>query len=131
MVFASCVNKEPVKSDASPRHSLDDARRDVISARGAAVDADDHRRVQYARSAVDAAAEVVLDPTASRREVAAARRVLDEGLALDDRVDRRTSDRRGIDEASTGLSEAERRWIDDYLATRPTEQSGPDRCLGR
>lgn len=117
---------------SEPNHlrALDEARSDVASARRAATDGDRHRRSQYAWSAVDAATEALADPTASRREAVAARRLLAEGLALNE-PPHANHPRRHFEEQTAGLCKADRKWVDDYLAARPSELPGDGRCLGR
>lgn len=111
-------------------HPLAVARDDVASARRAARENDRHRRTQYARSAVDAATEALLDPDAAPREVVAARRLLRAGLELDDRSGVHPT---GIDAVSdTELNDADRRWLENYLDDRPVRIDPPrDRCLER
>ncbi|WP_204080052.1 hypothetical protein [Mycobacterium riyadhense] len=72
--------------DPTPAEALDDARSDIISARLAAHDGNEDRRSYWACAAIDAAATILVDPTASARQVVAARSFLAEGLALDGRA---------------------------------------------
>ena len=109
---------EPTAADA-----LDEAREDITYARIAAGDGDEDRRGQYARSAIDAAATTLLDPTATARQVVAARFFLAEGLALDGRAKTCGADKIQTDEEARGLAEEDQHWLDEYLANRPAAQT--------
>jgi hypothetical protein len=112
------IAREPTASEA-----LAQARDDIIEAREAFMRADGHRRAQCARSAIDSAATVLVDPAATPREVVAAHSFLREALALDGRPN--TCGAECIDtvrEAST-LPPGDQKWLQNYLASRrPTAQ---------
>lgn len=72
--------REPTASEA-----LAQARDDIYEAREAFMRGDWHRQAQCARSAIDAAATILVDPRAAPREVVAAHSFLREALALDGR----------------------------------------------
>jgi len=110
--------KEPTASEA-----LAQARDDINEAREAFMRADGHRQAQCARSAIDSAATILVDPGATPREVVAAHSFLGEALALDGRPN--TCGVESIDtvrEAST-LPPEDQKWLQNYLASRrPTAQ---------
>lgn len=117
---------EPTAAEA-----LDEARADISYARTAAATGDQHRRGEYARSAIDCAATTLLDPTATDRQVVAARYFLSEGLTLDGRANSCGSDLIRTHDEASGLSEDDQHWIDEYLANRPAGQSSSaDYSLG-
>jgi hypothetical protein len=93
---------QPTAADA-----LDEARVEINWARSAAADGDEYRRAQYARSAIDSAATTLLDPTATNRQVVAARFYLNEGLALDGRPNTCGADQIHTDEEAAALSEGD------------------------
>jgi hypothetical protein len=96
----------PIASEA-----LAQARDDIYEAREAFMWADGHRQAQCARSAIDSAATILLDPHATPREVVAAHSFLHEALALDGRPN--TCGAESIDtvrEAST-LSPEDQKWL--------------------
>jgi hypothetical protein len=68
-----------------PTEALAQARDDINEAREAFMRADGHRQAQCARSAIDSAATILVDPRATPREVVAAHSFLREALALDGR----------------------------------------------
>jgi hypothetical protein len=72
--------KEPTASEA-----LAQARDEINEAREAFKRADGHRQAHCARSAIDSAATMLVDPRAPPREVVAAHSFLREALALDGR----------------------------------------------
>ncbi|WP_204809375.1 hypothetical protein [Mycobacterium riyadhense] len=109
--------------DPTPAEALDDARSDIISARIAAHDGNEDRRSYWACAAIDAAATILVDPTASARQVVAARSFLAEGLALDGRANTCGAETIDTDEEARALGDADQRWLDDYLANRPAAQS--------
>lgn len=118
-------------ADPNPTDALDDARSDIISARLAAVAGDAERREHWARAAIDAAATTLVDPTASARQVVAARFFLAEGLALDGRANACGADTIHTEEEARGLCEEDQRWLDDYLANRrATASASHDYSLG-
>ena len=110
--------KEPTASEA-----LAQARDDINEAREAFMRADGHRQAQCARSAIDSAATMLVDPGATPREVVAAHSFLREALALDGRPN--TCGAESVDtvrEAST-LPPEDQKWLQNYLASRrPTTQ---------
>jgi hypothetical protein len=108
-----------IDHDPTPQEALDEARDDVENARHAAASGDDHRRSQYARSAIDAAATTLLDPTCEDKEVVAARYFLREALALDGQAHSCGSDSIDTPQEASTLSDADRQWLEDYLASRP------------
>ena len=94
--------------------------------------ADGHRQAQCARSAIDSAATILVDPGATPREVVAAHSFLGEALALDGRPN--TCGVESIDtvrEAST-LPPEDQKWLQNYLASRlpTTQQSSATADLG-
>jgi hypothetical protein len=98
--------KEPAASEA-----LAQARDDINEAREAFMRADAHRQAQCARSAIDSAAIILVDPRATPREVVAAHSFLREALALDGRPNTRGAE--SIDtvrEAST-LPPEDQKWL--------------------
>jgi hypothetical protein len=98
--------KEPTASEA-----LAQARDDINEAREAFTRADGHRQAQCARSAIDSAAIILVDPRATPREVVAAHSFLREALALDGRPN--TCGAESIDtvrEAST-LPPEDQKWL--------------------
>ena len=98
--------EEPTASEA-----LAQARDDINEAREAFMRADGHRQAQCARSAIDSAATLLVDPRATPREVVAAHSFLREALALDGRPN--TCGAESIDtvrEAST-LSPEDQKWL--------------------
>jgi hypothetical protein len=103
--------------------ALDEARADITNARIAAGDGDEYRRGQHARSGIDAAATTLMDPTATARQVVAARFFLAEGLALDGRANACGADKIHTADEARGLSEEDQNWLDDYLANRSAAQS--------
>ena len=105
--------KEPTASEA-----LAQARDDINEAREAFMRADGHRQAQCARSAIDSAATILVDPGATPREVVAAHSFLGDALALDGRPN--TCGVESIDterEAST-LPPEDQKWLQNYLASR-------------
>lgn len=110
-------------TDPTPADALDDARADIISARIAAKSGDGDRREHWARAAIDAAATTLVDPSASARQVVAARFFLAEGLALDGRANTCGADTIHTEDEARGLCEDDQRWLDDYLANRPAAES--------
>ncbi|WP_088295400.1 hypothetical protein [Mycobacterium avium] len=123
------MNTEP-----TAREALDEARRDIAAAREAARSGDEHRRAQYARSAIDSAATALLDPSASDPEVVAARFFLNEGLALDGRANTCGADAIHTDEEVSALSADQQAWLRDYLQTqreREPVHAGNDVSIGR
>jgi hypothetical protein len=118
---------EPTAAEA-----LDEARADITYARIAASGGDNNQRSHYAQSAIDAAAVTLLDPSASARQVVAARFYLAEGLALDGRRNECGADTIHTDEEAQGLCEEDQRWLDDYLANRQSAHCPScDYSLGR
>lgn len=103
--------------------ALDEARADIAHARIAASDGDEDRRGQYARSAIDAATTTLLDPSATARQVVAARFFLSEGLTLDGRANACGADKVHTDDEARGLCKEDQRWLDEYLANRPADQT--------
>lgn len=103
--------------------ALDEARTDITHARIAASDGDENRRGQYARWAIDAAATTLLDPSATARQVVAARFFLAEGLALDGRANACGADKIHTDDEARGLCKEDQCWLDEYLANRPADQT--------
>jgi hypothetical protein len=104
------TTSEPAASDA-----LAQARDDINEAREAFLRGDGDRQAQCARSAIDSAATILVDPGASRREVVAAHSFIREALALDGRSN--TCGAQSIDvaqEAST-LPPEDRKWLQNYL----------------
>jgi hypothetical protein len=98
--------KEPTASEA-----LAQAREDINEAREAFMRGDGHRQAQCARSAIDCAATILVDPHTTPREVVAAHSFLREALALDGRPN--TCGAESIDtvrEAST-LPPEDQRWL--------------------
>lgn len=119
-------------ADPTPTAALDDARSDIISARLAAKAGDVVRREHWARAAIDAAATTLVDPTATARQVVAARFFLAEGLALDGRANTCGADSIHTDDETRCLCEDDQRWLDDYLASNhPAARSASDYSLGR
>ena len=119
--------EEPTGSEA-----LAQARVDINEARAASKRADRHRQAQCARSAIDSATTILVDPDATPREVVAAHSFLREALALDGRPD--TCGAESIDtvrEAST-LPPEDQKWLQNYLASRPptTQRSSATADLG-
>jgi hypothetical protein len=119
--------KEPTASEA-----LAQARDDINEAREAFMRADGHRQAQCARSAIDSAATMLVDPGATPREVVAAPSFLREALALDGRPN--TCGAESVDtvrEAST-LPPEDQKWLQNYLASRrpTTQQSSATADLG-
>lgn len=108
-----------IDHDPTPQDALDEARDDIDNARHAAASGDDHRRSQYARSAIDAAATTLLDPTCENKEVVAARYFLREALELDGQTNSCGSDSIDTSQEASALSDADRQWLQDYLANRP------------
>lgn len=108
-----------IDHDPTPQEALDEARDDIDNARHAAASGDHHRRSQYARSAIDAAATTLLDPTCENKEVVAARYFLREALALDGQANACGSDSIDTPHEASTLSDADRQWLEDYLASRP------------
>jgi hypothetical protein len=105
--------KEPTASEA-----LAQARDDINEAREAFMRADAHRQAQCARSAIDSAATMLVDPRATPREVVAAHSFLREALALDGRPN--TCGAESIDtvrEAST-LPPEDQQWLQIYLVSQ-------------
>ena len=91
--------------------ALAQARDDIYEARKAFMRADRHRQAQSARSAIDSAATILVDPHATPREVVAAHSFLREALALDGRPN--TCGAESIDtvrEAST-LCPEDQKWL--------------------
>ena len=121
------VTAEPTTNEPTAAEALDEARRDIGLARTFDVEGDHYRRGQYARSAIDLAATSLLDPTASEREVVAARSFLKEALALDGRANAYGSDQIHTEDEAAALSEDDQRWLDDYLANRPAAAAGQSR----
>ncbi|QIV79921.1 hypothetical protein [Mycolicibacterium frederiksbergense] len=122
-----------MSTDPTARDALDEARREIIAAREAAEHGDEHRRTQYARSAIDSAATTLLDPSASKPEVVAARFFLQEGLALDGRANSCGADSIHTDEEVSALSEDQQTWLRNYLHTqrdRQPVQAGQDAGIG-
>ena len=118
---------EPTASEA-----LAHARDDINEAREAFMRSDGHRQAQYARSAINSATTILVDPGATPREVFAAHSFLREALALDGRPN--TCGAESIDtvrEAST-LPPEDQTWLQNYLASRrpPTQQSSATADLG-
>lgn len=102
--------KEPTAPEA-----LRQAWDDINDAREAYMRADQHRQAQCARSAIDRAATILVDPNATRREVVAAHSFLREALALNGQPN--TCGAESIDvlhEAST-LSPDDQAWLQNYL----------------
>jgi hypothetical protein len=98
--------EEPTASEA-----LAQARVDIHEARDAFMRADAMRQAQFARSAIDRAATMLMDPRATAREVVAAHSFLREALALDGRPN--TCGAESIDtvrEAST-LPPEDQEWL--------------------
>lgn len=123
-----------MSTDPTARDALDDARRDILAAREAAEHEDEHRRTQYARAAIDSAATTLLDPSASKPEVVAARFFLREGLALDGRADSCGADSIHTDEEVNALAPDQQAWLRNYLQTqrdRQPVQAGHDAGIGR
>jgi hypothetical protein len=118
--------------DPTAAEALARARDDINEARKAFMRADGHRQALYARSVIDSAATILVNPAATRREVVAAHSFLREALALDGRPN--TCGAENIDtlgEASA-LSPDDQKWLQNYLASRgPTMQQSmvrvPDR----
>ena len=110
-------------SEPTPAEALDEARANITYARIAANDGDKYQCRQYAQSAIDAAATTLLDPAATARQVVAARSFLAEGLALDGRANACGADTIHTNEEAHCLCEEDQRWLDEYLASRPTAQS--------
>jgi hypothetical protein len=103
--------EEPTASEA-----LAQARDDINEAREAFMRADGHRQAQCARSAIDSAATLLVDPRATPREVVAAHSFLREALALDGRPN--TCGAESIDtvrEAST-LPPEDQKWLQMTLS---------------
>jgi hypothetical protein len=118
---------EPTATEA-----LEEARADITYARIAASAHDDARRSNYAESAIDAAATTLLDPTATARQVVAARFFLAEGLTLDGRHNECGADTIHTSDEARELDEDDRAWLDSYLANRPVRQAvNSDYTLGR
>lgn len=123
-----------MSTEPTAREALDDARRDITAARDAARRGDEHRRTQYARSAIDCAATTLLDPSASDSEVVAARFFLNEGLTLDGRANTCGADAIHTDEEISALSADQQAWLRDYLQTqreREPVHAGHDASIGR
>lgn len=122
-------------TDPTARDALDDARREILAARDAAQRGDQHRRTQYARSAIDSAATTLLDPSASQPEVVAARFFLHEGLALDGRADSCGADSIHTDEEVSALTADQQAWLRNYLQTQrdrePVQSARHDAGLER
>jgi hypothetical protein len=121
------IAKEPTASEA-----LAQARHDINEAREAFIRADGHRQAQCARSAIDCAATILVDPAATPREVVAAHSFLREALALDGRPN--TCGAESIDtvrEAST-LPPEDQKWLKNYLDSSgpTTQQSSATADLG-
>jgi hypothetical protein len=114
---------EPTATEA-----LDEARADIAHWRIAASAHDEAQRMRFAE-----AATTLLDPTASVREVVAARFYLAEGRALDGRRNGCGADTiHTSEEAHVLLDDADRRWLDNYLANRTLSHAvGSDYSLGR
>jgi hypothetical protein len=112
--------------------ALAQARKELNEAREAFVRADGHRQAECARLAIDAAATVLADPTATHREVVAAHSFLREALALDGRPN--TCGVEYIDtvvEACT-LPPEDQKWLQDYLSATPAGvHAGSKRCMPR
>ena len=123
-----------MRTEPTAREALDEARRDITAAQEAAEHGDQHRRTQYARSAIDSAATTLLDPSASEPEVVAARFFLNEGLALDGRPNTCGADSIHTDEEVSALSADQQAWLRDYLQTqreREPVHAGYDAGIGR
>ncbi len=119
-------------TDPTPAEALDEARTDIRSAWDADDAGDAHRRHQYARSAIDSAAETLLDPGASDREVVAARYLLREGLSLDGQANSCGADSIDTDREANELSVEDRQWLQTYLGKRrPTAEHRHDMSVGR
>lgn len=95
--------------------NIGEARADLAAARAAGESGDDHRRRQYAQSAVDSASSTVLDPGADKEDVAAARQVLSQAITVRDQ----------------SLDEAERQWHQRYLDTRKAGHQSADTTRSR
>lgn len=122
-----------MRTDPTARDALDEARREIMAAREAAEHGDQHRRTQYARSAIDSAATTLLDPEASEPEVVAARFFLQEGLALDGRPNSCGADSIHTDEEVNSLSADQQAWLRGYLQSqreREPVRAGHDVGLG-
>lgn len=104
--------------EPTAREALDEARFDITSAQQALCDGDDQRQAQYARAAIDSAATTLLDPSATHREVVAARFFLSTGLALDGRANTCGADSIHTDDEASGLTPADQLWLQNYLRTR-------------
>jgi hypothetical protein len=118
--------KEPTASEA-----LAQARDDINAAREAFMRADGHRQAQCARSAIDSAATILVDPAATPREVVAAHSFLREALALDGRPN--TCGAESIDtvrEAST-LPPEDQKWLQNYLLSTLASVARPSQTKPR
>jgi hypothetical protein len=101
--------------EPSANEALAHARNELKKARDALARADGHRQGECARLAIDAAATVLADPAATRREIAAAHSFLRDALELDGRPN--TCGIESVDmigEASS-LPPEDRRWLKGYL----------------
>jgi hypothetical protein len=105
--------------DPTAAEALALARDDINRARDARSRADAHRQTHYARSTIDLSATILLDPTATAREIVAAHSFLIEALALDGRPNTCGAELVNTEEEAAALCDEDRQWLNDFLANRP------------
>lgn len=116
---ASSRKPTMTENEHTASEALEHAWDQLKEAREALARADGHRQSECARMAIDAAATVLSDPAAARREVVVARYFLREALALDGRPNTcGVESIDTIDEASS-LSPEDQRWLSNYLLPTP------------
>jgi len=114
------VPRGPLKSVVEPTaaEALARARDDINEAREALMRAEGSRQAQCARSVIASATTILVDPGATRREVAAAHSFLREALALDGRPNTCGADSIDTLGEASALSAEDQKWLQNYLASR-------------
>jgi hypothetical protein len=97
--------------------ALDDARHHLAAARAAAAARDPDQQRRCALSAIGAAAAALIAPGAAAVHVAAAHRVLADGLCLAGRRGQCGTEALDTDAETRALSVDDRRWLHTYLST--------------